>query len=164
MAGLSSLCPEDCRNFRCLVTALSDRFASAYQTELSRVHFKNRVKQRDKSLPELSLEIKRLVRLSYLQALSTLQHVLARDQFIDVKPDEETQLKLKHERPKTIQEALTLVLEFESFYLAARQQRTRYARKSHWRLNLVQKKDAHQTSGVVAVANLWRKWGKETTN
>jgi hypothetical protein len=105
---LGNLRPKDRRNFKCLVTALLDRFGSTYQRELSQVRFKNRVKQRDESLPKLSQEIEQLARLYYPEAWSKLQDVLARDQFIDALPDEEMQLKLKHERPKTLQEGLTL--------------------------------------------------------
>lgn len=130
LSVLGNLRPEDRQNFQCLVTALSNRFGSAHQTELSRVRFKNRLKQRDESLPELSQEIERLARLSYPEASSTLQDVLARDQFIDALAEEETRLKLKHERPKTLQDALTLALEFESFYLASRQYRGRVSREA----------------------------------
>ena len=125
---LGSLRQDDRYNFEMLVNALSNRFGNAHQTELARVRFKNRLKQRDESLPELSQEIERLARLSYPDAPSTVQDVLARDQFIDALVDDEVRLRIKHERPKTLQEALSLALEFESFQLASRQHRSKYAR------------------------------------
>ena len=79
-------------------------------------------------MPELSQEIERLARLSYPDAPSSVQDVLARDQFINALVEDEVRLRIKHERPKTLQEALTLALEFESFQLASRQHRSKYAR------------------------------------
>ena len=47
---------------------------------------------------------------------------------IDALVEDEVRLRIKHERPKTLQEALTSALEFESFQLASRQHRSKYAR------------------------------------
>ena len=127
LAVLGGLRQEDRHNFGQLVSALANRFGNAHQTELARVRFKNRMKRRDESLPELSQEIERLSRLSYPDAPSSVQDVLARDQFIDALVEDETRLRIKHERPKTLQEALSLALEFESFQLASRQHRSKYA-------------------------------------
>ena len=82
----------------------------------------------NKNLSELSQEIKRLARLSYLDSPSSVQDVLARDQFIDVFVEDEVRLRIKHVRPKTLQGALTLALEFESFQLESRQHRSKYTR------------------------------------
>ena len=51
----------------------------------------------------------------------TLRDVLARDQFIDALSDEDTRLRIKQERPRTLQKSLEAALELESFQIAARQ-------------------------------------------
>ena len=57
LSVLGNLRPEDRQNFQCLVTALSNHFGFTHETGLYQVRFKNRVKQRDESLPEFSQEI-----------------------------------------------------------------------------------------------------------
>ena len=83
--------------------------------------FKNRIKQKDESFPEMAEDIERLCRLAYPDVPPTLRDVLTRDQFIDVLPDEDTRLRIKQERPRTLQKALEAALELESFQIAARQ-------------------------------------------
>ena len=63
--------------------------------------------------------MERLSRLSYPDAPSTIQDVLARDQFIDALPDDEMRLRLKQERPSTLRKALEIALELESFQIAS---------------------------------------------
>ena len=62
-----------------------------------------------------------LSRLPCPDAPSTIQDVLARDQFIDAIPDDEMRQRLKQERPSTLQKALEIALELESFQIASRQ-------------------------------------------
>ena len=123
---LGNLSVEKRQNYAALTGALENRFGISHQTDLSRVRFKNRVKQREETLPKLSEDIERLSRLAYPDAPPSLQDVLARDQFIDSLPEEEIRLRLKQEKPQNLRKALELALELESFQLAARQ-RQRYA-------------------------------------
>ena len=125
---LGNLSVEKRQNYAALTGALENRFGISHQTDLSRVRFKNRVKQREETLPKLSEDIERLSRLAYPDAPPSLQDVLARDQFIDSLPEEEIRLRLKQEKPQNLRKALELALELESFQLAARQ-RQRYARE-----------------------------------
>lgn len=119
LAVLGNLAPENRQNLEVLVSALGNRFGSSHQTDLSRVRFKNRVKQRDESLPEMSEDIERLSRLAYPDAPPTLRDVLARDQFMDALPDEDIRLRIKQERPQTLRKALEMALELESFQPAS---------------------------------------------
>ena len=89
LSVLGHLPQEKRQNYNALVDALASRFGTAHRTELSSVPFKNRIKQREESLPALAEDVERLSRLSYLNAPSTIQDVLARDQFIDALPDDE---------------------------------------------------------------------------
>ena len=111
LAVLGNLAPDDRQNLDVLVVALKNRFGSSHQTELSRMKFKNRIKQKDESLPEMAEDIERLCRLAYPDAPPTLRDVLARDQFVDALPDEDTRLRIKQERPKLLRKALEAALE-----------------------------------------------------
>ena len=85
---------------------------------MARAKFKTRVKRRDESYPELVSDLERLVKLAYPGAEAELQDTLAKDQFIDAIPDEETRIKVRQGRPKNIQGALEIALELESYRLA----------------------------------------------
>ena len=105
LAVLGNLAPEDRQNLDVLLLALKNRFGSSHQTELSHMKFKNRIKQKHESFPEVAEDIERLCRLVYPDAPPTLRDVLARDQFIDALPGEDTRLRIKQERPRTLQKA-----------------------------------------------------------
>ena len=130
LAVLGNLPEHNRRNLKSLVSALDNRFGTSHQTELSRVKFKTRVKQRDETLADLSSDIERLSKLAYPDASSELQDVLARDQFVDSLTDEDMRLRLKQERPKTLQNTLELAMELESLQLASKQQRYKSARET----------------------------------
>jgi hypothetical protein len=117
---LGNLSPERRQDYRALVAALGSRFGTAHRTELSRVKFKHRGRQRDESLAALAEELERLGRLAYPEASQELQDVLTRDQFIDALSDEDMRLRIKQERPKSLQKASELALELESFQIASK--------------------------------------------
>jgi hypothetical protein len=68
--------------------------------------------------------------LAYADAPPTIIDTLARDQFVDSLPDDDMRLRLRQERPQTLQRALELALELESFHLANRQQKMRVSRET----------------------------------
>ena len=68
LAVLGNLAPENRQKLDVLVVALTNQFGTSYQTELSRMKFKNRVKQIDESLPELAEDVQRLSWLTYPDA------------------------------------------------------------------------------------------------
>ena len=125
---LANLASDGRQDFRSLVAALDSRFGTSHRTEISKVKFKNRVRQRDEELPALAEDIERLARWAYAGASPILIDTLARDQLIDSLPDDDMRLRFRQERPPTLQRALELALELESFRLANRQQRTRVSR------------------------------------
>ena len=127
---LVNLAGDRRQDFRSLVAALESRFGTSHRTEISKVKFKSRVRQRDEELSALAEDIERLARLAYAGAPPILIDTLARDQFIDSLPDDDMRLRLRQERPPTLQRALELALELESFRLANRHQRTRISRET----------------------------------
>ena len=92
--------PADRRqNYKELVAALETRYSSTHRTELARVRFKHRVKQKDESWAAMVEDLERLGRLAYPHAPGNLQNVLSRDQFVDALPDPDMRLRVKQERP-----------------------------------------------------------------
>ena len=117
---LSNLSEQDRRNYKLLVAALTSRFGVTHQSELARAKLKNRVKRRDETLPELVEGIESLTRAAYPDASQELQDVLARDHFIDALTDEDLRLRIRQAKPQSLQEALEIALELESFQLASK--------------------------------------------
>ena len=72
-------------------------------------------------MPELTDEVEYLARLAYPDAAAETVEVLANDQFIDALPEEEFRLRLRQNKPQTLQQALEQALELESIYQANKQ-------------------------------------------
>ena len=117
---LSNLPADRRSDYRALVTALENRFGTAHQAELHRMKLRNRTRKREESLAELMEDIERLARLAYPDAAPAMLELLAKDQFIDSLTDEDTKLRIRQNRPETLQQALEAALELESYQLASR--------------------------------------------
>ena len=100
---------------------LQNRFGTANRAEVYMAQLKNRVRQRNETIPELAQNIRKLTRQAYPGANSDLIDTLALDHFIDSLLDAETRLRLRECSPKTIQEAETLAVKLEAQRLADRQ-------------------------------------------
>ena len=101
-----------------------------HQTELNRSRLKTRSRSREETLAELAEDVERLVRLAYPEAHESMVEVLAKDQFVDALPDEDTRLRIRQNKPATVRDALRLALELESYQIASRQ-RTKLVRGTH---------------------------------
>lgn len=118
---LSNVAPERRYVYQDLAAALQKRFGSAHQAELHRMKLKNRTRRREEALPELLEDIERLARLAYPDAKPEMLEVLAKDQFIDSLPDEDLRIRVRQNRPQTLQQTLETALELESYQLASKQ-------------------------------------------
>lgn len=112
---LSDLRPEQRRDYNQLVSALTARFEPTNQTELYRAQIKSRLRKKAESVQELATDIKRLVRRAYPQATSELRDQIARDCFIDSLNEHELEWFVYQGKPKTVDEAMQLALEYEAF-------------------------------------------------
>ena len=139
LAVLGNLAENKHNDFQALVSALQLRFGSGHQAEIARVSFKNRVRHRDETLPELAEDIERLGRLAYPYASDEVKDSLELDQFIDAQPDDDMRLRVRQNCPKALREAVELALELESFLLASKhrvhqvqQEDSQSARRTEW--------------------------------
>ena len=71
------------RTFKSIVAALTSRFEPEDQSELYRSELKNRFRKKDEPLTEFAQDIKRLVRLAYLNTDVDVRSTLARNAFED---------------------------------------------------------------------------------
>jgi CRISPR/Cas system-associated exonuclease Cas4 (RecB family) len=112
---LGTLPEEIRRNYQRLVQALSRRFDSESQTELFRVQLRNRVRLPNESIPELSQEIRRLVRHSYPEAPHSLVEMLGKDYFIDAVNDSDMRWRMFQLKVTNLDEATAAAVEIEAY-------------------------------------------------
>lgn len=120
-ALLNELNKDQRRDYDSLVKVLNNRYGSAERSELYRAKLQTRIRGKDETLPELAQSIKKLTRLAYPIAHSTLISVLSLEHFIDAIPDGDIRLRLREVNPKNINEAETLAVRLETLKLADRQ-------------------------------------------
>ena len=112
---LTDLSAADRRRFSALVTALANRFEPVNQTEIYRAQLKSRQRRTGESLAELAQETKRSVRRAYPDASSDLRATLGRDAFVDALAEPDLEWAVYQGKPKTVDQALHLALEYEAF-------------------------------------------------
>ena len=111
---------EKRQNCNALVDALASRFGTAQRLELSRVRFKNRIKQREEPFQRwpktLSGRVGYRIRMHRQPSKMSLHETNLSMRYQMMKCG-----YVKQERPSTLQKALEIALELESFQIASRQ-------------------------------------------
>ena len=118
---LGDLSTAERKDYKALTSALSSRFGTENRSEMFRATLKTRTRKKDEPLPELAQSIKRLVRLAFPSAPANIRDTMAQDHFIDALRDSDARWKIRQARPKTLDEALTLAVELETFRTAERE-------------------------------------------
>ena len=119
---LSDLRPDLRYSFAHLVAALTARFQPENQAELYRAQIKGRNRKKNETISELSQDIKRLVRLAYPTASDDIREQLARDCFVDSLSDVDMEWAVYQGKPKTVDDAVRLAVEYEAFQQARNRQ------------------------------------------
>ena len=128
---LSDLEAADRANYPKLVRALLNRFEPEYQSEAFRAQMKARQRRRGEPLAELAQDIKRLVRKAYPEASVDVKEALACDAFTDAVGDSDMEWNIFQGKPKGVDDALRLALEYEAFQMGrSRRAGPRYALRS----------------------------------
>jgi len=120
---LTNLPAEQRQDYQTLTRALQNRFGIGHQTELNRAKLRSRLRRREETLPALAEDVERLTRLAYPGAAESMISTLAKDQFIDALHDDDSRLRIRQLRPQTLQGALEIALEMESYAMADKQKR-----------------------------------------
>ncbi len=110
-------------DFQAIVRALEGRFHPAHQAELFRAQLRSRVRGPKESLPELGQSIRRLIARSYPAAPLDLTETLAKDHFLDALEDSDMRLKLRQNKPQTLDEAVCQAVELDAFNTAEKHRR-----------------------------------------
>ena len=128
---LADLDPDKRYHYESLVSALSARFEPDYQADMYLAQIRNRTRQKSESLPELGQAIKRLARYALPSAPSSVRQWLALTQFTEALNNESMEYAVKQARPKTVDEAVKVAMETESFWLSRQRQRTHDPGNTH---------------------------------
>ena len=117
---LADLRQDQRTNFSSLSEALAARFEPVQESELHRVTLKTRLRCKNETLSELAQDVNRLVRLAYPSATVDVREQLSKDYFIDALNDHELEWAVLRGKPKSVDNALKLALEYESFLIGRR--------------------------------------------
>ena len=119
--------PERRTDYHTLTTALEARFEPRNQTEIHRAALRTRTRKRGETLSSLSQELKKLTRKVYPTARTEVWEQLTLSAFLDALNDAEMEWSVHQGRPATVEEAVQLAMDFESFKQARARRRSRDA-------------------------------------
>ena len=114
MNGMSD---SDCRNYGKIVDKLELRFGVEKQRELYQARLHNRRQQENESVQALAADIRSMSTLAYQDLSPDTQERFAVQHFIDAIKDQDDRLRLRRDKPSTMDEALSLACELEAFRL-----------------------------------------------
>ena len=115
IAVLGDLDSTERTNYGKLVSALTARFDPENQDQLYKAQLKSRIRGREETLPELAQDIRRLVRCAHPGLPGDLRDGLAKDYFLDALNNRDLQWSVFQGQPKSLQDALKVAIEFETF-------------------------------------------------
>ena len=115
LSVLALIEPTQRTDYFALATALEARFEPKAQAEAHRATLRNRLRRRGESLAALSQEIKKLTFKAYPTANSATLEQLTLHGFLDALSDPEMEWSIHQGKPATVQEAVGLAMEYESF-------------------------------------------------
>ena len=117
---LATLAPHQRYDYQSLVAALEARFEPRHQTEMHRAGLRTRLRKRNEPLMALAQDLKKLTRKAFPTANQELCEQLTLNYFIDALNDGEMEWNVYQGKPKSVEQAVSLAMEYESFKAARR--------------------------------------------
>lgn len=114
---LNGMSDGDCQNYAKIVDKLELRFGVEKQRELHQARLHNRRQQENESVQALAADIRSMSSLAYQDLSPDTQERFAVQHFIDAIKDQDDRLRLRRDKPRTMDEALSLACELEAFRL-----------------------------------------------
>ena len=112
---LHGMSNSDCNDYSKLVARLELRFGVEKQTELFQARLHNRRQQEGESLKALAADIRAMSSLAYQDLVPAAQERFAVQHFIDAIRDVDDRMRLRRDKPRTLDEALLTACELEAF-------------------------------------------------
>lgn len=114
---LTGMSDSDCRNYAKIVDKLELRVGVEKQRELHQARLHNRRQQENESVQALAADIRSMSSLAYHDLSPDTQKRCAVQHFIDAIKDQEDRFRLRRDKPRTVDETLSLACEIEAFRL-----------------------------------------------
>ena len=114
---LNGMSDSDCRNYAKIVDKLELRFGVEKQRELHQVRLHNLRQQEHESVQALAADIRCMSSLAYQDLSPDTQERFAVQYFIDANKGKDDRLRLRRDKPCSMDEALSLACELEAFRL-----------------------------------------------
>ena len=112
---LGDLPVEEMENYHSILHALKRRFQPEERETIHKNEFKRRHKKRDETVSEFGFALSRLANYAYPHWPFDKREELAVEQFITGLPSLDLQKHVQFRNPKTLDKAMALATEFESF-------------------------------------------------
>src|SRR5664279_972604 len=127
--------PDSSNTLPKLIELLTNRFGSTQQTDKHRMELRYRKCKPNESLGDLHQDISRLMALAHPHLPSSSRDAIACDYYIDSLNDPEFALKVRERNPSSLDEALRISLQLESWILDTNRQKGDYHGKGRAREN-----------------------------
>ena len=112
---LRDLPADEMENYQSILHALKRRFDPEERESLRKMEFRNRVKHKDESVADYGFALNRLANSAYPRMPQEAREDLTIDQFISGLPSKDLKRHIQFGRPPTLDKAIALATEFESF-------------------------------------------------
>lgn len=113
---LSGLSAEDCLHYPKIVERLELRFGAEKQLQLHQARLRSRRQQPKESLQSLAIDIRSMVDLAYQDLPSHIQERFAVQHFVDAIYCKEDRFRLRVNKPKTLDDALSMARELQALH------------------------------------------------
>jgi len=107
--------PEKVSSLSALLDLLKLRFGSDNHRERFRVELRTRRQKSGESLRSVYQDIRRLLTLAFPGPCVDVTEIIGRDSFLDSLLDQDLALKAREREPKTLEEALNIVVRLETY-------------------------------------------------
>ena len=114
---LHGMSNNDCRNYEKIVDKLELRFGVEKRRELHQARLHNRRQQENECVQALAGDIRYMPSLAYQDLSPDTQERFAVQHFVDAIKDQDDRLRLRRDKPRTMDEALSLACQLEAFRL-----------------------------------------------
>ena len=105
-------------------SALISHFEPLDKSELYRTEFRARTKRDDERLLEFAMTLRTLASRAFPKMTSAQRNLLSRDQFVDGLTEDNFYIRVRHAKPKSLEDAVKAALELEAINRSEAKRRT----------------------------------------
>src|SRR5664279_5411931 len=143
--------PDSSNTLPKLIELLTNRFGGTKQADKHRMELRYRKRKPNESLGDLHQDISRLMALAHPQLPSSSRDAIACDYYIDSLNNPEFALKVRERNPSSLDEALRISLQLESWILDTNRQKGDDHGKGRTRENRAATVDSNSSAEIASL-------------